>query len=227
MTKYAIIVAGGTGSRMGVETPKQFLLLAGKPLLMHSIEAFHSFDPNLHIIVSLHLDYIETWQQLCKDHSFAISHQIVPGGETRFHSVLNALSSILEEGLVAVHDAARPVISVDLISKAFSEAAIHGSAIPAIPVNETVRSINNGIIKLEDRNNLRIIQTPQTFKIELLKKAYKQEYQPEFTDDASLLEAMGMKIHLIPGNARNIKITLPGDLQIAELLIGQDNINHE
>jgi len=227
MDNYVIIVAGGTGSRMGVELPKQFRLLAGKPLLMHSIRAFYSYDSTIRIIVSLHADFIEAWRHLCKKHTFTIPHQIIAGGETRFHSVRNALSTISGDGLVAVHDAARPLVSVDLISESFCEAIIHGTAVPGIPVNETVRSILDGKASIVDRTYLWIVQTPQTFGIALLKKAYEQEFQPGFTDDASLLEAMGMQIHMIPGNPRNIKITLPGDIQIAELFIGQSGTSKE
>ena len=224
MEKYAIIVAGGTGSRLGDDIPKQFLLLAGKPLLMYSIEAFYEYDPLIHIIVALHPDFTSNWAQLCKKFSFPVIHQTVPGGKTRFHSVRNALSTIQGEGLVAVHDAARPVLPVNLISKTFNEAILHGNAIPGIPLNETVRMIENGKISLVDRTTLRIIQTPQTFDLGLLKKAYEQDYRPEFTDDASLLEAMGKEIHLIPGDPRNIKITIPGDIRIAELFMIQHGL---
>jgi 2-C-methyl-D-erythritol 4-phosphate cytidylyltransferase len=219
MDKYAIIVAGGTGSRLGGEMPKQFMLLAGRPLLMHSIEAFYTYDPLIKIIIALHPEFIENWALLCKKFSCNVPHKIIPGGSTRYQSVKNALSTIHGKGLVAVHDAARPVISIDLISQSFSEAAIHGNAIPGIMVNETIRSIENGKIRLVDRSLLRVIQTPQTFDIDVLKKAYEQSYQPGFTDDASLLEAIGLQIHLIPGDQRNIKITLPGDIEIAELFI--------
>jgi 2-C-methyl-D-erythritol 4-phosphate cytidylyltransferase len=219
MDKYVIIVAGGTGSRMGKDTPKQFLLLAGKPLLAHSIEAFYRYDPLVTIIVALHPGYVENWAELCRKFSFTVPHQIIPGGSARFFSVKNALSALRGEGLVAVHDAARPLISVELISRSFREAAIHGNAIPGIPVNETVRSVNHGNIRLLDRSTLQLIQTPQTFETGLLKKAYDQDYRAEFTDDASLIEAMGLQIHLIPGDPRNIKITLPGDIQIAELFL--------
>ena len=225
MDKYAIIVAGGTGSRMREKLPKQFLLLAGKPLLMHSIRAFYTYDPLIHIIVVIHPDFIAKWAQLCKKYSFTVPHQTVAGGITRYHSVKNALSAIPGEGLVAVHDAARPVISVDLIAQTFMEAAAYGIAIPCIPVNETVRMIEKDKIRLVDRNSLRIIQTPQTFDISLLRKAYEQIYQPGFTDDASLLEAMGRAINLVPGDPRNIKITIPGDIQIAELFLLNLNEN--
>jgi 2-C-methyl-D-erythritol 4-phosphate cytidylyltransferase len=221
MNKYAIIVAGGTGSRMGEVTLKQFLLLAGKPILMYSLEAFYNYDPEIHIILSMHPGYEEEWEKLCQKHFFSIVHQVVAGGETRYHSVRNALLTITDDGLVAIHDAARPVVSVDLISRSFDEAAMHGNAIPGIPVNETVRSVQNDTIKLLDRTSLRIIQTPQTYEIGQLKTAYRQDYQPGFTDDASLLEAMGKQIHLFPGDPGNMKITLPGDIQIAELRIAQ------
>ena len=221
MKHVAIIVAGGTGSRMGSEMPKQFRLLAGKPLLMHSIEAFYRFDEQMMIIVSLNQGFAETWQLLCDEYNFRIPHTLVPGGDTRFHSVLNALELINGNGLVAVHDAARPLLSESLVQRTFSEAAAFGNAIPCIPVNETVRIVEEGKARLIDRTSLRITQTPQVFDGSLLKKAYEQPYQPGFTDDGSLLESMGIPVHLVEGDPSNIKVTLPGDVEIAEILLKQ------
>ncbi len=219
MKNFAIIVAGGTGSRMGHDTPKQFLLLAGKPLLMHSIEAFYRFDAYMQIIVSLHPDFVENWRQLCKQYEFQIPHQLAPGGETRFHSVQNSLKLISGSGLVAVHDAARPNLSVDLINRVFTEAARTGNAIPCIPVNETVRIVEGEKIRMIDRTSLRITQTPEVFESGLLKRAYEQPFQPGFTDDGSLLEVLGMQVCLVEGDPGNMKITLPGDIEIAEVLM--------
>ena len=219
MENFAIIVAGGTGSRMGHETPKQFLLLDGKPLLMHSMEAFYRFDAKMQIIVVLQHGFWGNWQQLCEQYEFRIPHQLAPGGETRFHSVQNGLKLITGSGLVAVHDAARPILSNDLIKRVFTEAAITGNAIPCVPVNETVRMIEGEKIRMIDRSSIRITQTPEVFESGLLKKAYKQTFQPGFTDDGSLLESMGMQVHLVEGDPGNIKITLPGDIEIAEVLM--------
>lgn len=216
MDEYAIIVAGGKGSRMGNKSPKQFLLLSGKPLLFYSVQAFYSYNPTIQIIVALHPDHLTDWRKICIEHDFYLSHRLVPGGETRYQSVKNALETITGEGFVAVHDAARPVVSKELIATTFREARKYLNAIPGIPVNETVRTIESGHPRLVDRNNLRIIQTPQVFETGLLKRAYQQEFQPSFTDDASLLEAQGTDLHLVEGDFRNIKITYPGDLEMAE-----------
>lgn len=219
MNKFAIIVAGGTGSRLGGEIPKQFLLLGGKPLLMHSIETFYKYDPSIHIIVAMHPAYTGKWTELCAESHFMIPHQMAPGGETRFHSVKNALALVSGSGLVAVHDAARPLATVDLMARTFKEAADHGTAIPCVPVNETVRSVENGGVNLIDRNTLRITQTPEVFDIALLRKAYKQPYRETFTDDGSVLEAMGHPILLVEGEATNMKVTLPGDIEVAEVFV--------
>jgi len=219
MNKYAIIVAGGTGSRLSSDTPKQFLLLDGKPLLMHSVETFYQYDAGLHIIVAMHPAFMGKWTALCAGSSFNIPHQLVPGGETRYHSVKNALALVSGSGLVAVHDAARPLVSPDLISRTFSEADKNGTAIPCIPVNETVRSIRDGKISLVDRTMLRITQTPEVFDVSLLQHAYQQPYRQEFTDDGSVVEATGRQVHLVDGEPTNLKVTLPGDIEIAEVLL--------
>ncbi len=219
MKKYAIIVAGGTGSRLSSDTPKQLLLLDGKPLIMYSIETFYRYDPGLHIIVAMHPAFMGKWTALCAGSGFTIPHQLVPGGETRFHSVKNALALVPGNGLVAVHDAARPLVTVDLISRTFSEAAGNGTAIPCVPVNETVRSIEKGKITLVDRSRLRITQTPEVFDISLLQHAYQQPYREEFTDDGSVVEATGRQVCLVEGEATNLKVTLPGDLEIAGVLL--------
>jgi 2-C-methyl-D-erythritol 4-phosphate cytidylyltransferase len=219
MKKFAIIVAGGTGSRLGGEIPKQFLLLGGKPLLMHSIEIFYQYDPTIHIIVAMHPAYTGKWTELCAESHFMIPHQLAPGGETRFHSVRNALALVSGNGLVAVHDAARPLATVDLVIRTFQSALEHGSAIPCIPVNETVRSVENGRVNLIDRASLRITQTPEVFDIALLRNAYEQPYCESFTDDGSVLEATGRRVHLVDGEPTNLKVTLPGDIEVAEVLL--------
>lgn len=219
MKKYAIIVAGGTGSRLGTETPKQFLLLGGELMLMHPIRNFYAYDPEIHIIVAMHPAYAGNWTALCAERGFDIPHQLAPGGETRFHSVKNALALVAGPGLVGVHDAARPLATVDLITRTFKEAAEHGTAIPCVPVNETVRSVKDGQISLVDRKTLRITQTPEVFDISLLQHAYRQMYREEFTDDGSVVEAAGKQVHLVEGEATNLKVTLPGDIEVAEVLL--------
>jgi 2-C-methyl-D-erythritol 4-phosphate cytidylyltransferase len=219
MKKYAIIVAGGTGSRMGTEVPKQFLLLAGKPVLMHTIDAFSRFEPEIKIIVVLHPNFYDHWHKLCADHNFSIKHVLAQGGAMRYHSVKNGLELIDSDGLVAVHDAARPLISFALINRLFSEAITQGSAIPALPVTDTIRTIEGGRVHIVDRTFLRTIQTPQVFRIGLLKEAYDQPYQNSFTDDAAVLEALGKTIHLTDGEPQNIKITHPVDLLFAEAFL--------
>ncbi len=223
MKKFAVIVAGGTGSRLGSDIPKQFLMLDGKPLLMHSIETFYSYDPQIIIIVAMHPVYTGMWTELCAESHFTIPHQLVPGGETRFHSVKNALALVSGSGLVAVHDAARPLASIDLVKRTFAEASVNNTAIPCISVNETVRSIENGIVKLLDRTTLRITQTPEVFDISLLLRAYQQLYRQTFTDDASVVEALSQQVHLVDGESSNIKITLPGDIDLAEVYLKRLN----
>lgn len=221
MNKYAIIVAGGTGSRIGSERPKQFLLLKGLPILMYSLRAFHRYDSSIKLLISLHPDYLDTWKTLCLQHGFNLDHQVIAGGDTRYQSVKNALLTLPESGLIAVHDAARPLVTVDLIERSFHEAARFSSSVPGIPVNETVRQIINDKVILIDRTSLRIIQTPQVFEASVLHHAYKQEFDTTFTDDASLLEAMGIQPHLTEGDPRNIKITIPSDIRVAEALLDE------
>ena len=219
MDKFAIIVAGGTGNRMNSPLPKQFLLIFGKPVLMHTIQAFHDYDPELRIIIALHPGLYNQWESLCYDHSFSIPHVLSPGGLKRFDSVKNALSFVTADGLVAVHDGVRPLLSQGLISRAYDHAAIYGNAIPVTHVTDSVRSLEDRSNKPIDRSTLRLIQTPQVFKAGPLLKSYEQAYRESFTDDASVFEAVGHAINLIPGEPYNIKITYPEDLLIAESLM--------
>ncbi len=216
---FVIIVAGGSGSRMNSDVPKQFLELAGKPIVMHTIEKFKVAIPEINIVLVLSSNYSEQWKTLCNKHHFTIPYQITNGGETRFHSVKNGLELVPENCVVGVHDAARPLVSISTILKAFETAAEKGNASPAIPLTESIRVVENGTNKAVDRVNYLIVQTPQCFQSNLLKKAFLQDYKPSFTDDASVVEAMGEKIHLIEGNRENIKITTSQDLIIAEALI--------
>ena len=220
MKNHVIIVAGGSGLRMNSDVPKQFMLLAGKPVLMHSIECFVAFDPSINIIVVLPAKETAEWQSLCAKYSFTINHMVVTGGNTRFHSVKNGLDTITEKGIIGIHDGVRPVISSDLIKRCYSEALEKGNAIPYVHVRESMRRIDGGKNEAVKRDSYVIIQTPQCFSSDLLKKAFLAEYQTSFTDDATVIEAAGEKIHLVEGESTNIKITYPGDLLYAEMLIG-------
>lgn len=215
--KYALIVAGGKGSRMESEVPKQFMSLAGRPVLMHTIEAFHRFSPAIGIIVALPQDHFKLWTELCLKHEFKIPIQVVAGGATRFQSVRNALGKIIHnEGLVAVHDGVRPLISSELIAASFNIAAIHGSAVSAVRLKESIRIVDKDATRAVERSRYRLIQTPQTFQISLLKKAYEMEEDESTTDDAGLVERTGIQISLFEGSYTNIKITTREDLIVAE-----------
>lgn len=218
MQKYAIIVAGGSGTRMKSDLPKQFIELLGKPILMHTIEAFH-FD-DIKIILVLPKTQIEFWKELMVKHQFKVPHQIVEGGEARFHSVKNGLETIdSNSGLVAIHDGVRPLIKQHIISESFTAAERNGNAIVSIRLKDSIRSVSDSGNKQEDRSKFRLIQTPQTFQLQLIKAAFKQPYDPIFTDDASVLERAGHKINLIDGDYQNIKITTPEDLTVAQSLL--------
>ena len=214
-----IIVAGGSGSRMQTETPKQFLELCGKPILMHTISAFADFCEGVFPIVVLPPSQIGKWRELCDTYGFSTPHKIVAGGETRFHSVKNGLLTLPDDGFVAVHDGVRPLVSKQTIMNCMREAAIYGNAIPTIPVSDSVREVNAQKNRVLDRSALCLIQTPQVFDITKLKKAYEQTYSPSFTDDASVYERAGYTIRLTNGNEENIKITTQNDLIVAEALM--------
>ncbi|MCX6284204.1 MAG: 2-C-methyl-D-erythritol 4-phosphate cytidylyltransferase [Bacteroidetes bacterium] len=219
MEKFAIIVAGGSGKRMSSAIPKQFLPLAGIPVLMHSIRAFLDYNASVKIIVALPPELIPEWKMLCSQHNFKIPHTLSPGGKMRFDSVKNALSFLTADGLVAVHDGVRPLISKGLISRAYDHALAHGNAVPYTLVTDSVRSSRGNANSPLDRGNLRLIQTPQAFRVSLLVKAYQQDFLDRFTDDAAVLEAANQPINLIGGEPYNIKITYPEDLIIAEALM--------
>lgn len=220
LKKHVIIVAGGTGKRMGTEIPKQFLLLKGLPVLMHTINVFFQFDEKINIVLALPKEYFNEWTALCKQFNFNILHTISAGGETRFHSVKNALATIKEtDCLIAVHDGVRPLVSSEVIKRAFDCAEEKGAAIPCVTVNDSLRMLTEKYSRSIDRNNIRAIQTPQCFRADLLKRAYEQEYEDYFTDDATVIEDFGSKVYLVEGNPENIKITTPIDLKIAEALI--------
>jgi 2-C-methyl-D-erythritol 4-phosphate cytidylyltransferase len=218
---YALIVAGGSGMRMQSDVPKQFLLLNGKPVLMHTIEAFYRLEIKPQIIVVLHADFHAYWEQLFNVHNFDIPHKLVTGGETRFHSVKNGLDIIPDEqgAVVAVHDAVRPLTSAQIINESYKHAAANGNAVTAVKSRDSVRQLKSGISASLLRDEIYLIQTPQTFQSSQIKNAYLQPYNVKFTDDASVVEETGISINLIEGSYQNIKITFPEDMAIAELLM--------
>jgi 2-C-methyl-D-erythritol 4-phosphate cytidylyltransferase len=219
---YAIIVAGGSGSRMRSVLPKQFIELCGEPVLMHTIRVFHESASSPQIILALHADYHKLWATLCSKHNFTIPHLLIAGGETRFYSVKNAIDQITgTDALIAIHDAVRPLVSADIINEAYRCAAEHGSAVTAVKSRDSIRQINNGTSTSLNRDSIYLVQTPQTFQSALLKHAYEQPYTDNFTDDASVVEQNGVKITLIEGDHSNIKITFPEDIAIAEALINK------
>jgi 2-C-methyl-D-erythritol 4-phosphate cytidylyltransferase len=221
MQRYVIIVAGGSGQRMNAEIPKQFLLLKDKPVLMHTVEAFSKPSINAQIIIVLNVDYLTQWERLVKQYGFDIPHVLIRGGATRFHSVKNGLKEIPKNALVAVHDAVRPLIDEDIINKSFQLAEHSNTAVVAVKSKESLRKkISDTTTEAVDRENYYLVQTPQVFKSDLLHKAYQQEFRNEFTDDASVVERLGEQINLVEGNYKNIKITFPEDLLIAESLLG-------
>jgi len=219
---YVIIVAGGKGLRMGSDIPKQFLPIGGIPVLMRTIERFREYSPTLQIILVLPKTQQDYWQQLCKEYDFKVEYQLADGGETRFHSVQHGLALIPDdaEGVVGVHDGVRPFPSIEVIRNCYETARKAKAVIPVIPVVETVRHLKDETSETVPRSDYRLVQTPQTFDIQLLKSANRQPYNDNFTDDASVVEAFGFDITLVEGNRENIKITTPYDLKIAEVLIG-------
>lgn len=219
LDRSVIIVAGGSGSRFNAPVPKQFLHLSGKPVLFYSMEAFHRAWPGITMILVLPAEHMGTWQQLCDRFSPGIPHHTVTGGVTRFLSVKNGLERVTTERLTAVHDGARPLVGVDLIGRCFELAEETGSAIPVIPVAESLRVTDGDGNHPVDRNQYRIVQTPQVFRTDWLKTAYKTAYDPSFTDDATVVERLGYRLTLTEGETKNIKITRPEDIVVAENLL--------
>ena len=218
MQLYVVIVAGGSGKRMGAEMPKQLLDLIGKPVLMHTIERFKSYNEAIEIITVLPENQLRYWYELQKKHSFTVPQTLVKGGSTRFYSVRNGLKFVNVPGLVAIHDGVRPFVSIDTIKRCFETAEKLGNAIPVISPSDSLRMLTDQGSVPVDRRQMRLIQTPQVFSSSLIKEAYKQSYRPEFTDDATVLEINGGKINLVEGNRENIKITNPEDLLISKAL---------
>jgi len=219
MKKYIIIVAGGSGSRMGSSIPKQFLELKAKPILIHTIDNLSRFVPEAEIIVALPESQFDYWQELCQKHLFNLPHHLSKGGATRFESVKNALAFVKEESIVAIHDGVRPLVSRAVVENCFATAEQMGSAIPSQSLVESLRKLKGNKSEVVNRNDYKIVQTPQCFKSELILKAYQLDYQESFTDDASVLEALGNSVVLVEGNKENIKITSPEDLKMASFLI--------
>ena len=230
--EFVIIVAGGKGLRMGGDIPKQFLPIGGKPILMRTLERFRAYSETLQIILVLPEAQHDYWQELCKQYEFQVDYQIANGGQTRFHSVQNGLTLVPDdaEGVVGVHDGVRPFPSIEVITRCYETARQTKAVIPVIPVVETVRQIlpsnqsnpnavSNPSSITVPRDQYRLVQTPQTFDIQLLKAANRQPYNDGFTDDASVVESYGHPITLVEGNRENIKITTPYDITVAEAII--------
>ena len=218
---YVIIVAGGKGLRMGSDIPKQFLPIGGKPVLMRTLDRFRAYDDALQIILVLPEAQQAYWRELCGQYHFDVEYQLANGGQTRFHSVQNGLALVPDEaeGVVGVHDGVRPFPSIEVIRNCYETAKTKKAVIPVIPVVETVRHLEGEKSVTVPRGEYRLVQTPQTFDIQLLKAANRQPYNDGFTDDASVVESYGFEITLVEGNRENIKITTPYDLKIAEVLL--------
>jgi len=215
MKKFAIIVAGGSGSRMGTEIPKQFLEISGKPILMHTIQIFYNYDPEIDIILVLPEVQQKFWTELCIQNLFSLRHRITSGGETRFHSVRNGLKQIEGSGIVFIHDGARPLVSLETLKRCFETAVNCGNAIPVLPASESLRKQEGNQNISVDRSLFFSVQTPQTFQTEQIREAFRQNYDSEFTDDASVAEKAGFQIFMVEGNRENIKITTSADLIVA------------
>lgn len=220
---YVIIVAGGKGTRMGSDIPKQFLLVGGKPLLMRTIESFYNYSKDLNIIVVLPKAQQDYWHELCVRYHFEIPHQIADGGASRFESSKNGLALIPdnEEGVVAFHDGVRPFVSEEVLERCFDTAHEDYTAVPVIAVTDTLRHVDSRTSRTftVDRSLYRSVQTPQVFDISLAKQAFNQPFRSTFTDDASVVESLGVNVNTVEGNRENIKITTPFDLKIAEVLL--------
>ena len=223
MKKYVIIVAGGKGLRMGGEVPKQFLPIGGKPVLMRTVEAFYQTDAETGIVLVLPQEQQSYWKNLCCQYDFRIPYILADGGCTRFHSVRNGLQVIPDEdsdSLIAVHDGVRPFVSPRVLQECFEAATRWGAVVPVLDMVDSVRQLSeDGSSMAVDRSCLKLVQTPQTFRADILKNAYRQEFTERFTDDASVVEASGVSVALVSGNRENIKITTPFDLKIAEVLL--------
>jgi 2-C-methyl-D-erythritol 4-phosphate cytidylyltransferase len=221
MRKTAIIVAGGTGQRMGASLPKQFLAIEGKSILLHTLSQFVTAFSDIHFVIVLPADYIQEGENLIASSEITQPVQIVAGGDTRFQSVKNGLAQVDPDAIVFVHDAVRCLLTPALIQSCYNQAIEKGSAIPAVSSTDTIRILEGAKHHLVNRENVMMIQTPQTFNAAILKKAFEQVYQPSFTDEANVLEASGTEVFLIEGEYENIKITRPLDLAIANFILAK------
>jgi 2-C-methyl-D-erythritol 4-phosphate cytidylyltransferase len=222
MIKYALIVAGGSGSRMQSTTPKQFIKIGSLPILMRTIKAFHKYSQDVIILVVLPGEQFPLWNELVENHHFDIPCKLVKGGKSRFASVKNGLLAIEKEGLVAIHDGVRPFVTSQLISQCYKSAQKYGSGVAAVIPKESIREISDSGNKTVNRNQYRLIQTPQTFELSIIKQAYMSTDDKGFTDDASVADFAGNKISLVEGDYSNIKITTPEDIKIAQALLEKD-----
>lgn len=222
LPRFALIVAGGRGTRMQSSTPKQFVLVAGKPLLAYALEAFHRCASSIHIIIVLPEAEIATWKALCQQYGISVPHAVVAGGATRSASVYCGLQHLSDyNGLVAVHDGVRPFVTSQLIETSFRQAALHGSAVASVPLKDSIRKVAGKHSEACERGKYRLIQTPQTFRANLLWNAYEVARGEAFSDDASVVERSGHKVHLIEGDYKNLKVTTPEDLMVAEAFLAQ------
>lgn len=223
MEYSVIIAAGGSGTRMKSDVPKQFIEVFGKPVIFYSIEKFLNFSSQIRIIVVLPQNMIDLWKSYCEKFYFFDKIEVAIGGKTRFHSVFNGVQMLNDNGVVAIHDAARPLVSVDTIKKALEVASSIGNAVPAISINDSLRIVENSYNFRIDREKIKIIQTPQCFSIDVIKRAYQQPYNEFFTDDASVVENMGIKINLIEGNRENFKITTESDIKLLKYYLSMQD----
>lgn len=217
--EYALIVAGGKGTRIKSNVPKQFIRLNGKPILLYTLDAFFKYSEKISVVLVLPETDFGTWKSICDEFNFSKSVILQKGGDTRFQSVKNGLDKIVGAGLVAIHDGVRPLVNADLIGASFRLAAVHGSAVAAVRLKESIRVTDQDTTKAVDRSKYRLIQTPQTFDLQLIKKAYQIKEDPNLTDDAGVAERSGHKVSLFEGSYQNIKITTPEDLVVAEALL--------
>ncbi len=219
-----VIVAGGKGLRVGADIPKQFLPLAKKPMLMHTIEKFYEFDNAIQIVVVLHPDYFTLWAELCKEYNFNIACELVVGGNTRFHSVKRGLAAVSNDKVVGIHDAARPFVTKELIAQCYNKAKQEQcGVIPVVDEKNSLRELKANSHQPLDRSRVKIVQTPQVFPAHLIKKAYEVDFNPQFTDDATVAENNGVNVKLIEGEDANIKVTTMTDVNYASYLLGCDN----
>ncbi len=219
MKKYAVIVAGGKGERMKSNLPKQFLQLAGRPVLMHTVEVFYEADRQTDIVVVLPEQQREVWQDLVDQYEFSVPHRVVSGGSSRFQSVKQGLAAISDRGVVAIHDGVRPLVTRDVLQAAYQCAVDRGNAVVAVKLKDSLRQVIGEETQAMDRENYRLVQTPQVFEVGLIKSAYKNAGHDRFTDDASVIENAGVEVCLVEGSYDNIKITTAEDMVFAEAIV--------